>query len=389
MARRRLVPLCLLLCLAVAACTSQPPPTGAPTSTPSPATAPTDVPTSATPDAAPSAPEPTSSASLPGSSASPQPTPSPTTPSATSTPGGRVRLIAVGDVMLARTIGRRIESDGPLAPWEGVVDTFAEADVVFANLECTISTRGTPANKSFTFRAPLAAADSVAAAGIDVVSLANNHAIDWGVPALRDTIAALDSRGVGHVGAGEDADQAHAPVIVEQNGLRIAFLAYVASLAERTGFVTRQWAAGPDEPGLAIARPGLVARDVTAARAMADIVIVSLHGGRENRREPSKPQRNVAQAALEAGAALVLGHHPHVLQGYERADNTLVAYSLGNFVFDLFGARANDSVILDVTLTAAGVSEVRWIPVIVRNGFPHLAEGEDAERILGRIVELS
>lgn len=297
--------------------------------------------------------------------------------------------MAVGDVMLAQTIGRRIERDGLLAPWAGVVDTFAQADVVFANLECTISDGGTPAHKSFTFRAPPAAADSIVAAGIDVVSLANNHAIDFGVPALRDTIAALDARGVGHAGAGEDADQAHAPVIVERNGLRIAFLAYVARLSERTGFATRQWAATQDQPGLAMARPAEVARDVTAARTQADVVIVSVHGGREYHKLPARSQHAVAQAALKAGASLFIGHHPHVLQGYQRTDQTLVAFSLGNFVFDQFEGRPNDSVILDVTLTADGVSEVRWIPVVVRNGFPHLAEGEDADRILARVVDLS
>jgi poly-gamma-glutamate synthesis protein (capsule biosynthesis protein) len=296
--------------------------------------------------------------------------------------------MAVGDVMLARSIGRRIERDGLLAPWEGVADAFSQADLVFANLECTISDRGTAAQKSFTFRAPPAAADSVVAAGIDVVSLANNHAIDWGVPALIDTIAALDSRGVGHAGAGVDADEAHAPVIIERNGLRIAFLAYVESLAERTGFGTRLWAAGPDSPGLAMARPAQVVRDVGAARAQADVVIVSVHGGREYRRNPSPKQRLLAQAAFDAGASLFLGHHPHVLQGFQRTDDTLAAFSLGNFVFDLFEGRSNDSVILDVTLSAAGVTDVRWIPVIVRNGFPQLAEGEDADRILTRLVQI-
>ena len=375
----------LLLCLALAACSSQPPPTSGPTPT-----------TFATPTATPTAePAPTASPSpsvAPDPTASLMPPASPhSTPTSSATPPApepMVRLMAVGDVMLAQTIGRRIERDGVLAPWAGVVDTFAQADLVFANLECTISERGTPAHKSFTFRAPPDAADSIVAAGMDVVSLANNHAIDYGVPALRDTMAALGARGVSHAGAGENAAQAHAPAIIERDGLRIALLAYVARLGERTGFATRQWAAGPDEPGLAMARPALVAQDVVAARTRADVVIVSVHGGREYHRSPSRAQRSVAAAALGAGAALVIGHHPHVLQGYQLGDNTLVAYSLGNFVFDQFEGRPNDSVILDVTLTADGVSEVSWIPVMVRNGFPHLAQGEDADRILGRIPQL-
>lgn len=298
--------------------------------------------------------------------------------------------MAVGDLMLAQSIGRRIVRNGAHVPFQHVAHLWAGADILVANLECAISNRGTRADKRFTFRAPLAAADSLTYAGIDVVSLANNHSLDWGVPALRDTMRLLDNRGIKHAGAGENSTAAHAPVFVERNGLRIAFLGYVARMWEsHTSFYTGMWEAGATTPGVAIARPTEVARDVAAARKRADLVVVMLHAGAEYRPSPVKIQRRVARAAVAAGAALVIGHHPHVLQGFERSGGTLIAYSLGNFVFDLFTGAPNDTAIMDVTLNAQGVVRVRWIPVLIVNGFPRPATGSDATRILRRIPDLT
>src|SRR5688572_9255644 len=140
---------------------------------------------------------------------------------------GTVRLMAVGDVMLAQSIGRRIVRNGPLAPWTRVKSYFDQADLVVANLECTISTRGTKWPKTFTFRAPPRAADSLVAAGIDVVSLANNHAMDYGKVAFVDTLDYLDDRGVRRAGGGMNLEEARAPLIGESNGVRIAFPRYV------------------------------------------------------------------------------------------------------------------------------------------------------------------
>ncbi len=303
---------------------------------------------------------------------------------------GEVRLMAVGDLMLAQSIGRRIVRNGVHVPFQRVVSIFNQADLVVANLECAISNRGTRANKRFAFRAPLKAADSLSYAGIDVVSLANNHALDWGVPALRDTMRLLDERGIKRAGAGENSTQARAPAIVTRNGLRIAFLGYVGRMWEsHSPFYTGMWEATATKPGMAIARPGEVARDVAAARQRADVVVVMMHAGAEYRPSPVKIQRLVAQAAIGTGAALVIGHHPHVLQGYERTPDTLVAYSLGNFVFDLFTGAPNDSAILDVTLTADGVKSIRWVPILIVDALPRPAPASDAARILRRIPDLS
>lgn len=303
-------------------------------------------------------------------------------------PSGTVRLMAVGDVMLAQSIGRRIVRYGAAAPWRKVVGYFDQADLVLANLECTISTRGTPWPKDFTFRAPPAAADSLVAAGIDIVNMANNHALDFGVDAFRDTLATLDSHAVSHIGGGLNERSAHAPLIVERNGLRVGFLGYVLSFAPEGGFHMREWAAGPDTPGLAVATPDVVAREVAALKPQVGVVVVTFHGGREYSRGPNRKVRDFSDAALHAGAALVIGHHPHVLQGYRRDDSTLIAYSIGNFVFDYFTGRPNDTAILDVTLSAAGVQSVHWIPIVIKDGFPRPAVGDEIPRVMGRLVEL-
>ena len=294
--------------------------------------------------------------------------------------------MAVGDVMLGWEVGRKIVNKGPNAPWRHVQEFFDEADLVVANLECVISRLGEPwPTKLIHLRAPLAAADSMVAAGVDVVSVANNHALDFGRAAFEDELARLNAAEIGYAGGGSDATEAHRPLVVEQGGLRIGFLGYVMPFSSKTTFHTRDWEAGPNRAGLAIGTPDTVRADVTAAKEVADVVVVMVHGGLEYRSRPTDKQRNFAAAALDAGASLVLGHHPHVLQGYLRRDDRLVAFSLGNFVFDRFDGASNDSAILDVKVTAEGVASLSWIPVLIVRGIPRPATGADADRILARL----
>lgn len=311
-------------------------------------------------------------------------------PTALAAPGF-VRLMAAGDVMLGRTIGERILSKGTQWPFYRVASKFGAADLVVVNLECAITDRGTREDKRYAFRGPdPGAAAALVRGGIDVVSQANNHVLDWGVVGLHDTIRLLDARGIGHAGAGDNSAAARAPYLVTVNGLRLAFLSYVRPMQESTtDFNTLMWEATSTKAGVAIARKEAVAADVAAAKTRADVVVVMFHFGKELQHSPGTGQVALSQAALDAGASLVLGAHPHMLQGYAAGNHTLVAYSLGNFVFDEFTGASNDSVILDVTLSAAGVEKFSWIPVVVDNGRPRLAAGDEIPRILGRIPDLS
>ncbi|MEP7361486.1 MAG: CapA family protein [Chloroflexota bacterium] len=296
---------------------------------------------------------------------------------------GTVRLMAVGDVVLGQSIGRRIIKNGAGTPWTKVATYLDQADVLIANLECPISSHGTSwTGKKYTLRAPPGAAKALVAGGVDIVNLANNHTLDYGTTAFSDTLATLDALGVDHIGGGLNEAAAHAPVIVERNGLRIGFLGYAMYFAPGT---KAAWVAGAGKSGLAPASPDLVSHEVAALKPQVDVVVVTFHGGRTNSSGPDSQVRAFTRAAIAAGAALVIGHHPHVLQGYTSQGSTLVAYSLGNFVFDYFSGVQNDSAILDVTLTAAGVQSFSWIPIVIEHGFPRPAQGAEIARIMARL----
>lgn len=300
-----------------------------------------------------------------------------------------VRLAAVGDLMLARSIGDALKRNPQDSPFAKVAAALRDADVTVGNLECAIGTGGRPAPKGYTFRAPPAAAGSLADVGFDILSLANNHSLDFGTSALSSTLDLLSGRGIAVTGAGMDEAAARRPALLERNGLRLAFLGYVDVPVERGGFNTASWRATTERPGVAWADPRLIAADVAAARGEADVVIVLLHSGYEDQATPNAIQKRAARAAIDAGAALVLGAHPHVLQGVERYKGGLIAYSLGNFVFDgLAGPRA-ESAILNVTLGRDGVQGVEWTPVVLKAGRPTLAGGQQARAILAKIERLS
>ena len=267
---------------------------------------------------------------------------------------GRLRVrplvvAAVGDVTFGNGVARAIAAYGPRYPWLDVAPLLRRADIATANLEGAVSTRGRPVGKEYHFRGPpsaLAAAARVA--GLDVVSIANNHTVDFGRAAFLDTIRYARRFGVATAGGGADLEAARRPTILERGGLRIAFLAY--SDVRPSGFD-----AGPARAGAAPAFPSLVASDVAAARARADVTVVWFHWGVERRFAPTARQRSLARVALRAGATVVLGAHPHVLQPISRSGRRLVAWSLGNFVFAANSPGTERTGILRIRLGARGV----------------------------------
>ncbi len=287
------------------------------------------------------------------------------------TPSRKVTLMAVGDIMLGRTIGDLIESEGYQAPFFYTAETLNQADITVGNLENPISERGEPENKPYAFRAPLAAGQSLAFAGFDVVSLANNHSLDYGVEALQDTIDILAVNQVLSVGAGMNDKEAYAPVFLEVNGLRLAFLAFAEIPAAVYDYTS--WEADTDKPGIAWAHPDRVQAGVQAAKVQADIVIVLVHNGYEFFETVTQHQQAFAHLAIESGADLVVGSHPHVLQRIEQYQDGLIAYSMGNFVFDNFLFPPNLSGILKVELSENGFEAYELIDVVVQlNGVPQV-----------------
>ena len=294
-----------------------------------------------------------------------------------------VVLAAVGDVMLGSYVGQTISNTSPLYPFEGqgIQEILAGADVTFGNLECAISDQGVQQDKTYTFRADPAVVEGLSFAGFDIMSLANNHTGDYGDQALLDTIGALRGAGIAEVGAGSTITEARTLRVVTANGLRIAFLAYNEILPST-------FEATDTSPGSAWAREEAMVEDVQAARDLADVVVVSCHWGVEYSTRSNATQQSLARALAGAGADLVLGHHPHVLQGLGYLSDTLVAYSLGNFVFyDMLAAETSETLILRCVLDTSGVKTVELIPVIIANGQPALATAEVGDAIIERVLQ--
>lgn len=284
--------------------------------------------------------------------------------------GASVTISAVGDVSLARQLNDRMAVAGAFYPYERIAPLLA-GDILVGNLEGALTERGAPWPKGYNFRTPPRFAPGLAQAGFDVVSLANNHTMDFGADGLLDTVAALRGAGVRYAGAGPDAASARAPVVVDVRGIRVAFLAYVQTPTESGGFAIDAWAAAPGAPGVAL--PGdTMEQEIASAREQADFVIVLVHAGSEYVTRPDATQRTIAERALNAGATAYIGAHAHVPQPVEQRGGQLIAWGLGNFIFDLDDVdlanipQPRVSLVLNLTLTpGAGVTAFEIRPVVL------------------------
>lgn len=310
-------------------------------------------------------------------------------PTSPPTPSLQVTLDAVGDIMLGRTVGERLLAQDPGIVFAGVQSALDSADVRVGNLECALTDRSTSEHKKYPLQAPPEAAQALSLGKFDVVSLANNHAMDYGYQGLTDSQNYLNQYGVATVGAGANSTAAHTPVILERNGLRLAFLAYVDVPVEMDGFDAHDWIATESKPGIAWAYPDQIKVDVTAAKQQADVVIVLLHSGYEVPSNVTMGQKQEAHAAIDAGAAVVIGSHPHILQSIERYHGGLIAYSLGNFVFDDYRGISNATIILRVVLTRQGVQSYDYIPVLIENGLPVITSIDNARGIETLVAPLT
>ncbi|MFB5083087.1 CapA family protein [Symbiobacterium thermophilum] len=286
---------------------------------------------------------------------------------------GTVTITFVGDIMLDRLPGEHLARGED--PFAGVADALTGADLTVGNLECVVSTVGEPVPKWFNFRCHPRVVP-VLARYFDAVSVANNHSGDYGKEAFAEQLRLLTEGGVPYFGGGMNDEEAHRPLILERNGLRIALLGY-------NNVELRSYAAGPDTPGLAWIELDRLAADVRAARAEADIVVVYPHWGYDYMFWHAEDQAEIARVAIDNGADLVVGNHPHVTQPVEIYKDRLIAYSLGNFVFDDFVDVGPDldepsrtSWVLTVTIGKDGIR--RWETRVARTddrGFPQWLEG--------------
>jgi poly-gamma-glutamate capsule biosynthesis protein CapA/YwtB (metallophosphatase superfamily) len=309
-----------------------------------------------------------------------------TTASTTTTTPPALTVAAGGDVQGDRNVGKYIDQHGGEAALAKVKPYLEQADLAFINLEGPISDKGSPVvGKEYTFRSRTALAAGLASAGIDVVSLANNHARDYGAAALLDTFKRLEAVGIKWAGAGADAAEARSPALLETPAGTVAVLAF-------TGIIPSGFPAGSDRPGVATTSDqSRVVAAVKAAAERADYVIVSFHWGVEYEGVANSGQRALAHQVIDAGADLVLGHHPHVIQGLEIYKDRLIAYSLGDFVFDHYKRVTGEAFVLQVTLDREGPPTGKIIPVYLSDpwGIPAPVKGREADVILDRLARYS
>ncbi|MDE0318560.1 MAG: CapA family protein [Acidimicrobiaceae bacterium] len=281
-------------------------------------------------------------------------------------------LLAGGDVLMDRSEAAGVD------PFAGIEPPLGSADVAVVNVEMVISERGEPADKKYVFRAPPSAAERIAAAGVDVANLANNHAMDYGPEALLDTINLLEAQGVIALGAGTTSPDAYGHRVIEvRPGVRVAFVG--ASMVVPLGFPATQ-----TRPGIASAyQRDRVLANVQAAANEADVVIAVVHWGIERMTCPEGRQRDFAFELLHNGADAVIGHHPHVLQPVVFDDGKLVAYSLGNFVWHYRSGITGDTGVLQIDFDGTEMLGWSFHPHLLDiNGAPVPApEGARVDRI--------
>ncbi len=244
-------------------------------------------------------------------------------------------------------------------PFRRLAPLTRSADLFLVNLEGTLTRHREPLEKNFVFRADPRDVALLQAAGVDVVSLANNHAMDFGPKGLEDTLAALGRAGIAAFGAGENLAAARRPAMVERGGVRVGFLGYL-HLGDHSVEPPEIYA-GPERPGAAGTEEGVeivarwVGEDVRALRPQVDLLLVVFHWGWEGRNLVEPDQERLALAAAEAGADVVVGHHPHALQGFTQAAGVPVAYSLGNLVFvGAWRPARQEGALLEVAYRSAG-----------------------------------
>jgi len=291
-----------------------------------------------------------------------------------------VHLAAVGDILLDRDVGERIKQNGVHSILPVVVPQLRQADIAFANLECPIATVG-PRDPWLRciFRADPATVPVLTDGSLDVLSVANNHTLNSGPEALCETLGYLEEAGIRYVGAACDPEHGSDPLFISVRGLRIGFLAYT-DLDFKHGSYSKV------DKGLTQLRA-----QIAAACSACDLLVVSYHWGQMYRRHPTSRQVEVAHASVEAGADLVLGHHPHVLEGIEVYQGCPILYSMGNFVFDSGRTDTRQSAIFDL-VHQQGAGWRIWITPVWINGErlgPEYTTGAQCGEVLGQLSNLS
>jgi poly-gamma-glutamate synthesis protein (capsule biosynthesis protein) len=282
-------------------------------------------------------------------------------PAIKSADSGSIDIILVGDMVFDRGIEYMINREGNgdfKFPFLNIADELNKADIVFGNLEGPISDKGMKVGSIYSFRNDPKAIDGLAYAGINVISLANNHAFDYSREALEDCLTRLSAAGISYAGAGFSEKEAFSPIIKEVAGTKIGFLAY-------TNLGPKTWRASGENPGIAWIDNelfDLTEQQIRNTKQDLDILIVSLHAGEEYQKAPTQFQIDFNEMAVNAGADVVVNHHPHIVQQS--------LYSVGNFIFDQgFSEETMESKIIEIKIQDKKITEIVRKDITINNFF--------------------
>jgi len=283
-----------------------------------------------------------------------------------------------------RGTGESIRQYGADYPFLKVKDYFQQADIIFGNLENPVSDNGMPCkyqDPHMTFRANPLTVKGLRSSGFNVLSLANNHAHDYGDTAFYDTLEILKRNRIKYVGAGKNACEAESAAIITRNEIRVGFLAYSCFLNPATKL------AGKKRPGIAYFNLNAAKKWVKKIASSADLVVVSMHWGLDFEKYPVPFQMDYARELIDSGADLIIGHHPHCLQGIELYKHGIIAYSLGDFIFD---EPHQETCILKCEVSKQGINNFDLIPAKINETLQaEIVKSEDAKQINDKIQGLS
>ncbi len=302
-----------------------------------------------------------------------------------------INFNAVGDIIPARHVAEIMAKRGVDWPFERIAPVVRGADVVLGDLECALTDRVTPSYEGMYFSASPKAIEGIKTLGINVLTLANNHITNYDRSGLMDTINLLRSNNIKYTGGGENYIEAHRPAIVEAGGVKFAFLDYNSVEESIQATATKPGVAWVSIPPENPQEAKVVEDDIKRAKEQADFVVVSIHWGNEYDYRPNSSTIAMARKACDAGADMVIGQHPHTIQSMESYNGKLIAYCLGNFIFDQrFSEQVRDGVVLKCSFKKNVPVSAKLVPYRISDTCQTVPfKGDGGQYILDRLFEIS
>lgn len=298
-------------------------------------------------------------------------------------------LLAVGDIQLSREVGVKIDKYGADYPFEKTIDVTEDADITIGNLESPLTSgKSNPDPNSMVFGAEIKSIDGLKNAGFDLLNLANNHFSNQGQAGMNLTFETLNDNNIAYFGAGYNNLEAHQAKILTVDNIKIAFLGYTDKDVLPSGSI-----ATATTPGVAVMDKEEIKKDIAVAKTQANVIIVSMHSGHEYTPNPNGHQIDFARTAIDSGADVVIGHHPHVVQAIEDYKGKKIFYSLGNFIFDQpWSTETKQGLMVKLTFDGKNLTKTELIPIKIENwSQPRILASDEPEyqAILNRIQTAS